>query len=144
MKCLFCKFINGQQRKNKNYPFEIIHETKNTISFLSIDFPKKEDGHVLIIPKKHFKYIEDIPKKILHELIEHATIIIKTLRKTHQGCNIVLNDGKSAEQTIFHVHFHIIPRDKKDGIKMKLWKHKKMSKEKFLELHNKIKKQIGK
>jgi len=73
-----------------------------------------------------------------------VTLVTKVLRKTHQGCNIWLNDGKSAEQSILHVHFHIVPRDKPDGIKIKLWKRKKMKKEEFIKLHNRLKKKFEK
>jgi len=144
MACVFCRFVQGKQKKNKSYPFMILRETKNTLSFLSINFPQKEDGHVLVIPKKHFRNIEDIPKKILHDLIEHTTLIAKTLRKTHEGCNFLLRDGESAGQTVLHTHFHIIPRDKGDKIKMEIWKRKKMKKTDFIELNDKIKKEIKK
>jgi len=136
--------INNNDSHRGDYPFLILNKTKNTLSFLSINFPQKEDGHVLVIPKKHFKNLEDCPKKILHELIEHSTLIAKTLRKTHQGCTFFLRDGKGARQTVFHTHFHIIPRDKGDEIKMEIWKKKKMSKEKFIKLHEKIKKSLKK
>jgi len=138
--CIFCDFIGGKKKRNKDYPFEIIHETKNTLSFLSIDFPKKEDGHMLVIPKKHFKYLEEIPKEILHEIIEHIKLASRVLKKTHKGCNIWTNNGKAAQQSIFHVHFHIVPRDTKDGIKIRIWEKKKMSKKEFEKLNLRIKK----
>ncbi len=144
MKCVFCEFATKNKIKNKSYPFNILHESKNTISFLSLDFPKKEDGHILIIPKKHFKNLEDVSKEILHELIEHITLTAKVLRKTHKGCNVWLNDGKKAGQDIFHTHFHVVPRDKKDGIKIRIWKRKKLNKEKFIKLNNKLKKSFKK
>ena len=103
------------------------------------DIPATEDGHLLVIPKKHFTYIEDLPKRILHELIEHVSIFSKVLRKTHQGCNILVNDGKSAGQHILHTHFHVIPRDKGDNIKIDVWKRKKMTKSEFIKLNKKIK-----
>ena len=66
----------------------------------------------------------------------------KTLRQTHQGCNILLNDGKKAGQKVFHAHFHIIPRDKGDRVKIEKWKRKKMSKADFLKLNDRIKKTL--
>ncbi len=144
MECLFCSFIKKKREHNGGYPFLVLNETENTVSFLSTDFPRKEDGHVLIIPKKHFKNIGDVPKKTLHELIEHVSLFAKVLRKNHEGCNILLNDGYSAQQRIFHVHFHIIPRDKRDGIIMKLWKRKKMPIGKFIELSKSLKKDVEK
>ena len=143
MTCIFCEFVSGKRKKHLNgHPFTILNETTNTISFLVIDFPATEDGHIVVIPKKHFAYVEDTPNHILHELIDHASLISKVLRKTHEGCNILLNDGKSAGQWVLHVHFHIIPRDKGDNIKIEVWKRKKISKADFLKLNDGVKKAL--
>ncbi len=142
MPCVFCDFISGKKTKNHGYPVIFLKEGKYTVSFLSIDFPEKEDGHVLVIPKNHFPNLEDIPINIDHELIEHVSIISKVLRKTHNGCNVLLNDGKAAGQRVSHTHFHIIPRDRGDRIRIEMWKKKSMSIVKFKNLHRKIKKEI--
>ena len=143
MKCTFCDFINGKRNKGKDdYPFLPLYETKNTVSFLSVDLPVHEYCHTLIIPKKHFESIEIVPRKILHELIEHAKIASKVIRKHHQGCNILLNNGKYAEQYVNHLHFHVIPRDKNDGLKLISWKEKRMNLEKFKSLSRKLKKEF--
>jgi histidine triad (HIT) family protein len=145
MKCKFCELLEGKKTKHKNnFPFLKLHETKRTVSFLSIDFPEKEDGHVLIITKKHFQFLEDIPKSTLHELIEHTSLIVKATRKTHQGCNILLNDGKAAEQTVPHTHFHIFPRDPNDKMQIEVWKRKKITEDSFRKLHKSIKRRIKK
>lgn len=144
MPCVFCDFVSKKKTENHGYPVIFLKEAKNTVSFLSIDFPEKEDGHVLVIPKKHFPSLEDIPINIEHELIEHVSAISKVLRKTHKGCNVLLNDGRAAGQRVNHTHFHIIPRDKGDKIKIELWKKKKMSVDQFKKLHAKIRKEIEK
>ena len=143
MDCIFCEFVSGKRKIHRSgYPFIAINETQNTISFMAIDIPATEDGHLLVIPKFHYRYIGDLPKSVLHELIEHVSVVSKALRKTHQGCNILLNEGKSAGQIVLHAHFHIIPRDEGDNIKIELWKRKKMSKSEFRRLNNRIKKLI--
>ena len=144
MECVFCQFLKGEKKEHSNgLPFKILNETKRTISFLSNVLPETEDGHILVIPKKHYATsIEDIPKSTLHELIEHVTLLAKALRKKHEGCNILLNDGNAAGQTVFHTHFHLIPRDIKDKIKIEIYKRKKMKKEEFLKLHLAIKRTL--
>lgn len=140
MKCIFCEFISGSRKRHiSGHPFEAINETKNTVCFMSKDIPVAEDGHLLIIPKKHYIYLEVLPKHILHELIDHVSFVTKILRKTNKGCNIFLNDGKSAGQHILHVHFHVIPRNKGDNIKIDVWKSKKIAKSEFMKLNKKIK-----
>jgi len=58
----------------------------------------------------------------------------KVVRRNHKGCNILLNNGKYAEQYIKHLHFHVIPRDRGDGLKLVSWKEKRLSKNKFEKL----------
>lgn len=135
MSCIFCDFVEGKSNIHANgMPFLTLNETPNTLSFLSIDFPEKEDGHILVIPKKHFANIEDIPLYIRHELIDHATHAAKVLRNTHEGCNILLNNGTSAGQCVLHTHFHIVPRDSDDGIKIEVWKNKKLDNQEYVAL----------
>lgn len=140
MRCLFCDFVSGKKKSHSGgYPFTVINETQNTVSFMAIDIPATEDGHFLVIPKKHFKHFGDLPKNITHELIDHVDIFAKVLRKTHQGSNILLNDGVSSGQKIMHAHFHVIPRDRRDNIKIEVWKRKKITKSEFKKLNKKIK-----
>jgi histidine triad (HIT) family protein len=138
--CLFCDFVLGKWKEHKNkFNFEILKETPNTISFLSIDFPSPKREHILVIPKKHYTNLEDCPKKVLHELIEHTTLASKALRLENAGCNILLNDGKSAEQSVMHTHFHVVPRNNKDGIEIELWKRVNVSAKTYHDLNTKVK-----
>ena len=89
---------------------------------------------MLVIPKKHFQDLEDLPKTILHEIIEHVQKVSAVTIRRHQGCNVLLNNGKSAGQHVSHVHFHVIPRDPDDNINIARWKEKKMSVSQFKKL----------
>lgn len=139
---LFEDAASGKRTHRNGYPFIILHKTKNTVSFFSIDIPKYEDGHILIIPKKRYRFIEEIPPTILHELIEHISLIGIAVKKHHFGYNILLNNGQSAGQYIFHTHFHLIPRNFEDQIKIEVWKKQKISIKKFIEYNKKIEKEI--
>ena len=141
--CIFCQFVIKKRTKHADgLPFRVLHKTKDTLSFLSNVFILGEDGHILVIPKKHYSDLEKIPENTRNQIINHITLLTKVLRNTHQGCNILLNDGKAAGQTIDHSHFHLIPRNEKDKIKIEVYKRKKISSKKFLELNDMIKNQI--
>jgi histidine triad (HIT) family protein len=143
--CLFCDFVSGNWRKHKNeFAFEKLYETDKTLSFLSIDFPSPKRVHVLVIPKKHFVNLQDCPKSVLHELIEHVVLVSKALRLENGGTNILLNDGRTAEQTVMHTHFHLVPRNKKDGIEIELWKRVSISQASYSKLNKKVRKLIKK
>src|SRR3989344_4575946 len=107
---LFSNFINGNFNHKNGFPFMPLYETKYSIAFMSIDIPEKEDGHILVVPKKRYKNLEDIPQKLLNDLIKTISIIGQSLMLSHEGYNVLLNNGRSAGQYILHAHFHIIPR----------------------------------
>lgn len=143
MVCVFCDML--EHRKNNymgGFPFLVLHETKHSVSFLSTDMPATEDGHVLIITKKHYSDLELIPKYIQHDLIEHISLISKALRIKNHACNVLLNNGKEAGQCIYHIHFHIIPRNQDDNIAIEVWKSREMNKKTYQKLHEEIKKLI--
>ena len=74
--------------------------------------------HTLIVPKKHYVNLYDIPADILCELIEVAqklTIEYKQKIDT-TGVNLLHASGKDGQRSVFHFHFHLLPRFKDDGI----------------------------
>jgi histidine triad (HIT) family protein len=143
--CLFCDFVSGKWKEHKNkFNFEKLYETPRTLAFLSIDFPSPKREHVLVIPKKHYANLEDCPKAVQHELIEAVSLMSKALRLENEGCNILLNDGREAEQSVMHCHFHLIPRNKRDGIEIELWKRVNVSEKTYSKLNKKVKKLVKK
>lgn len=110
--CIFCKIAK------KEIPSDIVFESKNLIAIL--DIMPVNLGHTLVIPKKHFKTMNDVPDKLLSEMILTTKKISKAIMKglKIKGFNLGCNNGKVAGQAIDHVHFHIITRDPKDGLKL--------------------------
>jgi len=106
--CIFCKIIKNEIPSNK------IFEDDKSLAFLDI-FPINE-GHTIVIPKEHFKNIEEIP---LNELSRVFSTVKKTAILLHKklnigGYNILQNNYKPAGQVIEHFHIHIIPRNEND------------------------------
>jgi len=102
--CIFCKIVKGE------IPCKKIYEDEYTLAFL--DIAKDHYGHTLVIPKMHCKNILDCPKNILEK-------VILTVQKVSQhyvdncgfgGVNILNANNEEAQQSVFHLHFHIIPR----------------------------------
>ncbi|MAG19866.1 HIT family protein [archaeon] len=106
MTCIFCKILN------KEIPSFKIYEDENTYAFLDINPINK--GHTLVISKKHYKDIYDIPENTLKHLIltvKKLSIPIKQATNA-DGISISQNNEEAAGQVIFHIHFHIIPKFK--------------------------------
>ncbi len=139
---LFADFVNGSISHRNGFPFIKLRETKNSVAFMSIDIPSKEDGHILVIPKKRYVDLAEIPENTLKEIMRSIKKIGSAVKINHGGYNVLLNNGADAGQYIFHAHFHIIPRKYNDGIKLEEWNHKNISVRDFVKLNDKLRKQI--
>ena len=109
--CIFCKIIKGEIPANK------VYENKNFIGIL--DIKPKADGHTLIIPKKHYRTILDMPSSLACEATDAIKEIILNLIKNKKvdGFNIIVNGDKAGGQLVMHAHIHVIPRKEGDGLK---------------------------
>ncbi len=143
---LFADFANGLKKRHhaNGFPLIKLYETPNTLAFMSISIPSKEDGHILVIPKKRYVFFHEIPAKILDELLRSVQKISAVLERDHGGYNVLLNNGRPAGQFIFHAHFHIFSRDLNDQIDLRDWSTKRITKEQFVALNNKLKEKINK
>lgn len=140
---LFSDFVAGKVSHRNGYPFITLDETPSSIAFMSIDIPYKEDGHILVIPKERHVDLADIPKDTLSDLFGSVKRLGSALTTDHGGYNIILNNGRDAGQFMMHAHFHIIPRRSGDDIEIEGWKRPIISRENFIELNEKLKRQMN-
>ncbi|NLK03300.1 MAG: HIT family protein [Clostridiales bacterium] len=129
--CIFCKIIAG------DIPSSVIYEDEDLKVIMDI-YPAAR-GHAIIITKKHFENIfeldDDVAKKVL--------IVAKKVGialKDELGCggiNLLQNNGETAGQTVFHLHFHLIPRYDGDNVTIK-WITGKYEDGEALELAQRI------
>jgi histidine triad (HIT) family protein len=115
--CLFCKIVNNE------IPCFQLFEDDLVKVFLDINPVSK--GHLLVIPKQHFENIFTVPDNVLIRITQvckkMALLCKEKLGAT--GVNIVNASGKDAQESVPHLHFHVVPRYKKDGLD--LWFHGK-------------------
>ena len=127
--CIFCKIANGEIPTNtifENEDFRVI-----------LDVGPATRGHALVLPKKHYADIYEIPEDVLAEAVKVGKKVA-TILKDKLGCdgmNLVQNNGEAAGQTVMHYHLHIIPRYKDDGQHI-LWKPTSPSAEELEEIKN--------
>ena len=99
--CLFCKIIN------KEIPSYKIYEDEYTYAFL--DIAKDIDGHTLVIPKKHVTNVLDCDNQTLSHVMESVKKVANHyVELGYDGVNIMNASGEAAEQSVFHLHFHIL------------------------------------
>ena len=107
MDCIFCKIIS------KEIPAKILYEDDDTVSFLDA-FPVAK-GHTLVIPKKHFSQIQDIPENVNQKLFDTVHKIIPKTDSVKGSTLVLIHNGKESGQEIMHVHVHLIPRGLDDS-----------------------------
>ncbi|MHA1873838.1 MAG: HIT family protein [Candidatus Heimdallarchaeaceae archaeon] len=129
--CIFCQIINGKEALK-------IYEDKKTVCLLDIN--PISCGHCLIIPKKHFKNIFDINDDYLKDVISTSKKVSELLKQklNATGVNILHASGKSAQQSVFHFHLHVVPRYKNDGLDT--WPKSDYKEKSLKEVYQKIKK----
>lgn len=112
--CLFCQIIKEGK--------DLIYQEENTAAFLDI-FPV-EKAHILVVPKNHSDtWIETSEADVCATSITAQRIAKKLLAiypNQIKGFNIIINNGKAANQMVFHFHIHVIPKFNDDqGLQMK-------------------------
>jgi len=111
--CIFCKIANGE------IPSATIYEDEDFRVIL--DVAPASCGHVLILPKVHFKDLYEMPEALLQKVMVLAKKIGTNIKQSLQcdGLNVLQNNEVVAGQTVFHFHVHLIPRYEKDDIQIK-------------------------
>ncbi len=107
--CVFCEIVRGEA------PSWRVHEDESTYAFLNI-FPASE-WHTLVVPKAHHADVFDIPVEGLVAVTRAAKRVVDLYQRVLGISNvqIINSSGAEAQQDVFHVHFHIVPRRSGDG-----------------------------
>jgi histidine triad (HIT) family protein len=111
--CKFCAIAAGELDAT------IVHEGDATIAFL--DNRPLFPGHVLLIPRDHHETIEDLPPALVEPLFSAARTLAAAVRRAMgaEGTFVALNNTVS--QSVPHLHVHIVPRVRKDGLRGFFW-----------------------
>lgn len=110
MECIFCKVIKGELPSYKIYDDDYV------VAFL--DIAPVNEGHILVVPKKHFDSLEDVDELMLSYIMNIVKKCGAAIEKTLgvKGYNVIINNGSVAGQVINHFHCHVIPRRDDDGL----------------------------
>jgi histidine triad (HIT) family protein len=112
--CVFCRIVKGE------LPCSLIYEDDKVIVFPSLE--PVNPGHVLIVPKVHAAYLNDLEEETAAHIMKIAKRVSAAIRKSGLKCNginIFAADGEDAGQEVFHFHLHVYPRYKDDGFGFK-------------------------
>lgn len=111
--CIFCSIVAG------DLDAHVVHSDPETVAFL--DHRPLFPGHVLLVPREHHETIEDLPPALVEPLFSDARTLAGAVRRAmgSQGTFVALNNRVS--QSVPHLHVHVVPRTKKDGLRGFFW-----------------------
>jgi len=110
--CIFCKIVAG------DLPATRIAEDERTIAFMDINPATR--GHALVIPREHSSDLLEIDGADLAACASTAQKVAATAKRRldADGVNVLNACGAAAWQTVFHFHFHVIPRYRDDPLRL--------------------------
>jgi histidine triad (HIT) family protein len=115
--CAFCSIARGET------PVEIVFEDEVSLAFL--DFRPLFPGHSLLIPREHHETLADLPDDLVAPYFKNARLLSVAIRDAMgaQGSFVAINNVVS--QSVPHLHVHVVPRVRKDGLRGFFWpRHK--------------------
>ena len=113
MGCVFCKIVAGTA------PASTPYADGTTVAFLDIN--PITPGHLLVVPRVHAESLAELDAETGAQLWRVAQRLAAALRRSSiraDGVMMFLADGAAAGQEVWHVHLHVIPRWKGDGVKI--------------------------
>ncbi|HPL81060.1 MAG TPA: HIT family protein [Anaerolineaceae bacterium] len=112
--CIFCKIIKG------DIPSYKVYEDEYCFAFLDVQPISRY--HTLVVPKKHYENLYDIPEDVYKQVMKATKKVVDMYRDKLGIVNTQLfnNSGPLTLQTVFHFHMHIVPRTEEDKHQFKL------------------------
>jgi histidine triad (HIT) family protein len=123
--CLFCKIAR------KSIPAAVVYEDNAVIAFL--DSRPLFPGHVLLCPRAHYSTFTDIPDELVGPLFLKGQLLTTAVETAldAEGTFVAINNRVS--QSVPHLHIHIVPRRRRDGLKGFFWPRHKYQDEQAME-----------
>ena len=130
MKCAFCDIIQGAVSS------DIVFEDEATIAFL--DNRPLFPGHVLLVPREHVETMADLPDNLVGPLFANARKIAGVMESAlgAEGSFVAVNNRVS--QSVPHLHVHVVPRRKGDGLKGFFWPRHRYSAEEMASVSERL------
>ena len=108
--CIFCKIVAGQ------IPCTPVFEDDQCLVFMDIN--PISPGHTLLVPKKHYETVAEMPPDEAAHLGRHLPALAAAVKAAAnaEALNVLQNNGRAAGQAVSHLHIHLIPRWAGDGL----------------------------
>jgi histidine triad (HIT) family protein len=111
--CAFCKIIRKDVESHSVF--------EDDVSLVFLDHRPLFPGHCLLVPKEHYATLNDLPQLLIGRLFANAQLLARAIEQGlwAEGTFVAVNNRVS--QSVPHLHIHVVPRRKKDGLKGFFW-----------------------
>ena len=111
--CAFCKIVRGEVIAR------IVFEDGISLAFL--DHRPVFPGHCLLIPKQHFETLSDLPEDLIGPYFKNAQLLSRAVESAMEAHGTFVAMNNRVSQSVPHLHTHVVPRRRKDGLKGFFW-----------------------
>jgi histidine triad (HIT) family protein len=112
-KCVFCDILAGRT------PAHVVIDDDVVLAFLDIRplFP----GHTLVIPRQHHETLADLPPDLLGPYFERVQRLSRVMEEGLGAAGSFVAENNRVSQSVPHLHVHVVPRNRKDGLRGFFW-----------------------
>lgn len=111
--CKFCRIISGELAAS------VVFEDEHCMAFL--DNRPLFPGHCLLLPKVHHETLPDLPDSLVQPLFSDSKLLCRAVEDAMQAEGTFVAINNKISQSVPHLHIHVVPRKKKDGLKGFFW-----------------------
>jgi histidine triad (HIT) family protein len=111
--CVFCSIVRGE------LPAAVVMRTEHSVAFL--DTSPLFKGHVLVVPLEHVVTLPDLPKENVGAFFRDVQLIASLLPAALDADGTFVANNNIVSQSVAHLHVHVVPRRRKDGLRGFFW-----------------------
>jgi len=111
--CLFCAIVAGER------PAHRVLDTDHVVGFL--DSRPVFKGHVLVVPRVHYETLGDVPTELLTPMFESVQRVSRAVVPAYEAHGSFVAANNVISQSVPHLHVHVVPRRRKDGLRGFFW-----------------------
>jgi histidine triad (HIT) family protein len=111
--CLFCKIARGE------IAARLVFEDDDCLAFL--DHRPVFPGHSLLVPKKHYETLTDLPAELIEPFFSAAQKLARAVEQGMEAHGTFVAMNNRVSQSVAHLHLHVVPRRRKDGLRGFFW-----------------------
>jgi histidine triad (HIT) family protein len=111
--CLFCRIVSGQTAAR------LVFEDEVSLAFL--DHRPVFPGHCLLVPRDHYETLADLPGNLVEPFFKNTQLLSRAVEAAMEAHGTFVAMNNRVSQSVPHLHVHLVPRRRKDGLKGFFW-----------------------